>query len=968
MTQARTLQFYMHTHWDREWYWNFNAYRSELISVVRAVIAALDSGTIDKFMLDGQTSLIEDTLAVAPELAEPIKRLAKSGKLAIGPWYVLADQMLVGGESLVRNLAIGIRDAQALGAVDRVGYCPDTFGHTVDLPRILNGFAIGNAILWRGVPPLSGGPLFEWASPDKSSVLTLQLNRGYYQTAFHEDLSEAIMQRYLLGFIGLEPDGPDGEGKESEPITKLKAGTKPSSLVDITGSALVPVGGDHLMPPANFASKLTALTSSLNKLTPVVSEQVSLFGLMGKLAQAVKADNTPLQYIQDELRDNQAAFVNERAYMLDGVLSTRLYLKRDNRLAEHCIVKTIEPFLSWLAVRGVHPYPTAEMLYSWRLLLQNQPHDSICGCSIDEVHREMLTRTASLSAGLTVLTRQGIEALAADGSARHGLGRMLLMDPDSKAEQICVFNSSRLKLSQPVAVSIALLDNGDSAASRTVLSDPLLQISKIKNAREAFNTLGGVPAFKQVTVVDGYYYAKDAASLALSRYNWSPLTGAAAQAVLPALATSEGDDTGYSGDAQIMDMEHLPFGLLLTNQYYKVYLQQNGELTVETPDKQYRLGHNITDVADAGDTYNFDPLPGDKPIKAQVAAVRAGESGPFVASLLVDYIIDIPLNLEPLEFEPRLAGEPGDAPQVRRYRRNQSCNNKHLITVEMTLKKGVPILFFDASWHNWSEDHRLEVVFNCFESIKGTVSENHYSLVGRPLLKEESSEIMPLGHESPPGKLPCQRFFYTDKEIYFNSGLPEYGATKNTVSYTLLRAVSDLSRDRLRTRGGGAGPSIATPEANCLLPLQVSYGWAPLTAAQWLEDKLEEAPASAAYALAEVYEGPLKAFLLPGKSQSASDSAPLISWQNDAIQLSALYMDAPGTLLVRLLNTSAMSHKQDFVLSFVPASATLVTLEQVDLAPLSLACPGSLASGHSMIEQVPLLAYQLITIKIVLKP
>lgn len=961
MTQARTLQFYMHTHWDREWYWNFNAYRSELISVVRAVIKALDSGTIETFMLDGQTSLIEDTLAVAPDLAEPIKRLAKAGKLSIGPWYVLADQMLVSGESLVRNLAIGIRDAQAIGAVDRVGYCPDTFGHTVDLPRILKGFAIDNAILWRGVPALSGGPLFQWSSPDQSTVLTLQLNRGYYQTAFHEDLSEAIMQRYLLGFIGFEPDGKDGE-----PVAKIKPSSKVSSLVDITGSALVPVGGDHLLPPVDFTARLRALSASLNKLTPVVCEQISLASLMTKMAQAVKADNTPLQTIQDELRDNKAAFVNERAYMLDGVLSTRLYLKRDNRLAEHRIVKSVEPFLSWLAVNGVHPYPVNEMLYSWRLLLQNQPHDSICGCSIDEVHREMQTRTASLTAGLTVLERQGIEALACDHSARHGLGQMLLLDPDSKAQQICVFNSSRLKLSQPVAVSIALVDKGDNSAGKAMLSDPSLQVSKIKSVREAFNTLGGVPAFKQVTVVDGYYFAKDATSLALTGYSWSPVVGGDAPAVIPGLVTSAADDTGYSGDAQIMDMAHLPYGLLLTNQYYKVYLQQNGELTVETADKQYRLGHNIIDIADAGDTYNFDPLPGDMPIKAQVTAVRAGESGPFVASLLVDYIIDIPLNLESLGFEPGLDGEPDDAPQVRRYRRNLNCNNKHLITVEMTLKKGVPILFFDASWHNWSEDHRLEVVFNCFETIKGTVSENHYSLIGRPLLSPQSSDMVPLGHEAAPGKLPCQRFFYTEQEIYFNSGLPEYSATKNTVSYTLLRAVSALSRDRLLTRGGGAGPSIATPEANCLMPLQVSYGWAPLAAAKWLESDLHE-PASAAYALAEVYEGPLKAFLLPGSEQIEKNNAPLITWQNPAVQLSAIYMDAPGVLLVRLLNTSARSFKLDCILSFVPASASLVNLEQTELKPLSLASPSSLASGHSMIEQVPLLAYQLITIKIVLR-
>lgn len=37
-------------------------------------------------------------------------------------------------------------------------------------------------------------------------------------------------------------------------------------------------------------------------------------------------------------------------------------------------------------------YPADELEYSWKTLMQNHPHDSICCCSVDEVQQEMVTR------------------------------------------------------------------------------------------------------------------------------------------------------------------------------------------------------------------------------------------------------------------------------------------------------------------------------------------------------------------------------------------------------------------------------------------------------------------------------------------------------------------------------------------------------------------------------------------------
>ncbi|MEZ4543130.1 MAG: hypothetical protein R3C24_04430 [Cyanobacteriota/Melainabacteria group bacterium] len=205
--EKRRICLYTQTHWDREWYWEFEKYRCQLGSVARQLAAELEEGAMPVFHLDGQSCALEDIIAIQPDMEKRLGKLISRGKLRVGPWYVLADQMLVSGESLVRNLERGIKIASRYGDPLAVGYLPDTFGHTQDMPRILIGFGIDNAVVWRGVPELDQGPAFLWRSPDGSEVLAYLLPDGYYQTAFHEAEgkepaeSRAMLGEYLLSFL-----------------------------------------------------------------------------------------------------------------------------------------------------------------------------------------------------------------------------------------------------------------------------------------------------------------------------------------------------------------------------------------------------------------------------------------------------------------------------------------------------------------------------------------------------------------------------------------------------------------------------------------------------------------------------------------------------------------------------------------------------------------------------------------------
>ena len=102
-------------------------------------------------MLDGQSCLIDDYLAWKPEDRPRMEALVRAGRLVVGPWYTQTDQMVISGESIVRNLYFGIRRANELGGCMMVGYVPDSFGQAGNMPQIYRGFGMDTTLFWRGV-------------------------------------------------------------------------------------------------------------------------------------------------------------------------------------------------------------------------------------------------------------------------------------------------------------------------------------------------------------------------------------------------------------------------------------------------------------------------------------------------------------------------------------------------------------------------------------------------------------------------------------------------------------------------------------------------------------------------------------------------------------------------------------------------------------------------------------------------
>ncbi|MFM9011297.1 MAG: glycoside hydrolase, partial [Planctomycetota bacterium] len=183
MSTQRTGIVVPHTHWDRAWYLPFQAYRLRLVEMVAELLDLLESGTLPNFVLDGQTVVLEDHLAIRPQDRPRIRTLVEAGRLRLGPWYTMPDCFLARPESLIRNLQRGIGIASEHGGASRVGYVPDSFGHFAQLPQILAGFGIDSFLFMRGMPVEvrdRDGAIFTWRAPDGSEVLATFLREGYF--------------------------------------------------------------------------------------------------------------------------------------------------------------------------------------------------------------------------------------------------------------------------------------------------------------------------------------------------------------------------------------------------------------------------------------------------------------------------------------------------------------------------------------------------------------------------------------------------------------------------------------------------------------------------------------------------------------------------------------------------------------------------------------------------------------------
>jgi len=353
-----------HTHWDREWYLPFEFFRLRLGSVVDGVLDTLESdASFTSFTLDGQAVVLEDYLEVRPENTARLQALLEAGRLEVGPSYVLPDEILVGGESLVRNLLLGRRVCRRFGVEPSgAGYLPDSFGHPAQLPQILAGFGIRTFLFSRGMGDEIDdvGVVFRWRAGPAEVVACQMLPHydNFARLCWYHDAEERV--RAIVGRFG-----------------ELLRGAGQDEIVLANGSDHLPIEPE---------------------LPEIIAGIERTFGAPFRIGRYDEHAPAP-----DGLPVHEGELVGSRLQnVLRGVNSARIYLKQANERAERRLL-SIETAAALRTLREDAPYPTANLRLAWRDLLRNQPHDSICGCSCDEVHRDMLVRYEQLDRTLDFL-------------------------------------------------------------------------------------------------------------------------------------------------------------------------------------------------------------------------------------------------------------------------------------------------------------------------------------------------------------------------------------------------------------------------------------------------------------------------------------------------------------------------------------------------------------------------------------
>jgi alpha-mannosidase len=834
----RTLHLVSHTHWDREWYLTFQQFRLKLVHLIDGLLELLDSEPDYKhFTLDGQTIVLDDYLFMRPERADALRAHVRSGRILIGPWHILPDEFLVSPEAMIRNLLQGDRTARQFGPKMMVGYLPDPFGHIGQMPQILRGFGIETAAFRRG---LADEPCeLWWASPDGSRVFAAYLRDGYDNAAW---LPTSSPERFV-----------------SE-VRRLRDSLAPHSAVP---PLLLMHGTDHMEPPPDTTAAIAHANGRLDGDNLIHSTLPAYLAAV----QAAIRNPAPLRAGIDRQQSTIPTVVGElrspkRHHLLPAVLSARMWIKQRNHQCETLLEKWAEPFSVWASLCQAEAR-SAEALQSdrlsdpapilrqaWRMLMECHPHDSICGCSIDQVHDEMRSRFDQIEQVGEEITRQSLETLSAAIDTRPPVS--------NDQSPIVVFNPLSGPRTDALTLSLALppaweefeiVDQLGQVMPHQVLGTDHREIANMPFDREGLRAALGLVQEGRITgmAVRGVGLRRDGSQLLIDLVladSGAP-DAEALQRGLEEIERALTDETVsvfiVHAHTVVTATVHFvardvpghgyrtfwlrpsapsrspvtPYALpnTIENEFFIVAASPaDGTLTVT--DRQtgavFRGLNQFVDGGDCGDEYNYCPPAGDALVRAQLQTIRA-ERAESQQALVVAFRSQVPGAL-------------------REDRKGRSSAKVPLaIVTRASLFPGVPRMDIVTEVDNPARDHRLRVHFPASFAVSTADHDGHFEVVRRPIGVPAFDATWV---EQPRPEVPQRAFTdISDGDLGLmiaNRGLPEVevlsqipagghapdGSTE--LALTLLRCVGWLSRDDFPARQGHAGPAIATPGAQML--------------------------------------------------------------------------------------------------------------------------------------------------------
>jgi len=755
MVETEKIILVPETHWDREWYLPFQEFRAELVVMFDKLLNILATNPDYKnFTFDGQTIPIEDYLEVRPEKRDLIEKYVREKRLTIGPMYVLPDEFLVSGESLIRNLLFGHQYAKQFGKVMKAGYIPDPFGHISQLSQILKGFEIPSVIFWRGFgnefEENNLNMEFKWNAPgEATSILGIHLLLSYGSIA---DLNTKQIN-----------------GKYKAALRKIKHVADQLEKYTASPYILLNNGSDH----KEAQPEIPDIIKQWNEKYPereIIQNDFEFY--IDKVLQS----NPKLKEFEGELRGGKYA------HLLSGVFSARMWIKQRNTAIEYLFEKYTEPIatISWILDKNQKfEYPKEYISTGLKWLIKNHPHDSICGCSIDQVHEEMRTRFDwAEQIGVEIIKNSLINLSKSIkfNPEKGGWIPLIVYNPlPYKRKDIIEFNGiTPKKGSEGFPSHFKLIDNsGKEIDYQGYLVTEEPRYTQESNISKRFTFIAEMPACGWTT----YYLNPDE----------KPSTFAK------------------------KDQSYLYIGETFQNEYYQITINREGKINVL--DKESGIWYNdictFEDVGDWGDEYDFSsPKENQVDIEyttedAHIQEIAYLVKGPAQKTVKIDMNLKLPISLteERYERETFLTDNP-----IRLY---------------ITLYKEIKRIDFRIEMINNSKDHRLRILFPSQIKADKVNADGHFHVLQRDIELPNGE-----GWVQAPQPTNHQKKFVSvsnHNKVFsvLNKGLPEYEAIRNedesiTLAITLLRCIEWLSRDDFPTRSAHAGPEMNTPGAQCL--------------------------------------------------------------------------------------------------------------------------------------------------------
>ena len=673
-----------------------------------------------------------------------------------------------------------------------------------------------------------------------------------------------------------------------------------------TDTLLIMNGSDHM----SIQRGLPAIVNSLNRAMPDNVFLGSLTEFRKRVTASIRSD---LEEVSGELVSGRYQPV------LQGVLSTRMPLKQMNHNIETRLEHLAEPLsaVCWLTGEA---YPGRWLSESWKWLLQNQPHDSICGCSTDEVHRHMMYRFSQAGAICDEVVTSALDKLATkvrvNGIRAESDIAIVVFNPLPKyrtgkvviAIEPCIGYPIGVRTFTPegyAEINLARYVATDAAGghSALVVEDDAPAIKDVLNRRKM------VPQ-KRVSLI-----VRDVQPLGYKTIVLEP---------------ADGDKVTASISSRLDE----PLGIdkgrrTVSNELVEVTAREDGSLGVlhkETGHMFESLNY-FEDEADAGDEYTFCPLGGQ------------GRQGGLIRSTDTPSVEIRCIDRRPLEVGLHVSGSMRVPVCLTDDRRARSAEAVAMpFDIRVTLTRGSPRVDIVAQIDNTARDHRLRVVFDAAFSVRKFAAESAFFVSPR----STDSPSAQGWREAPVPTFNQKRFVALDHAdgthglAVLNKGLPECEVTPDgEIKLTLLRCVGWLSRDDLANRNGHVGPPLETPEAQRPGRHTFEYAMLPYSGT-WRSAEIWHAAAD--------YTQPLMGVRQRNASGRLPREGSFLRLTGSGLVLSA-FKKAAGNdaLIVRIYNTLDRAVDGSLAFHERPKRVCLANLNEQAGKPLAVGADGSVA-------------------------